>query len=418
MPRIPQKQVHQTWQPKTKGEDRPSAMAKRRAETPQHELMSDDAEGGIGTETLPNVPENFVPNQHQYGTTVRSIKSSGTFWLNNVNSEGLFGSNLWHEFPWEFVQVHMDELLAQELYSKYKLWKPLTCTVSFSNPNMFIDTSTDTNPLMTETTQGEVTSLVDHSWQNSAASSAIWGRASNNAAADTVTETSNIIQSWKANGYTSNSGTDTIQFLPTQAEDFTNINYIRANYPDSHLIGVGNGQKTTHTWHYKPHYWRYTNEFTAPAIFTIPEYIGPVNLRPHGRRTDYLAGTIYPSALASTQIVQTGGSVAAATNAPFTNSGAQGTVFQADVTRAQTFCDPDPQPPLLLHLKPHAQAFTGVGQTVCQLDFEITYELLFKNEAPRIGRSLASVSTGVNVGINPTLFGPAFLPWVVSTVGI
>lgn len=376
---------------------------------------SDHAEGGVGVETLPNVPENFVPQQHQYGTTVRKVKSGGTFWMHNVTPEGLFGGNLWHQFPWEFMQIHMDELMTQELYTNYKLWKPLSCSITFSNPNMFIDTSTDTNPLMTETTQGEVTIMTDASFINSGPSSAIWGRASADTSVDTVAETVEMIQSWKANGYTSNTATDVIKFLPVQAPDPTNINYIRANFPDTKLIGVGNGQKVTKHWNYSHcPYWRRTNELTATPVFAVSQFVPgapSINTRAFGRRTDWLGGSISP-AYGGTQAVQTNPVFG---NGPLADQSTQTTVFNpTTLANAQTYCDPNPQPPLLLHLKPHAQAFAAVGQTVCQLDFEITYTILLKNEAPRQGRAVANTATGVGIGTNPSLFGPAFEPWIIA----
>lgn len=310
-------------------------------------LNGDGAGGGHAGGAAGN-PLPLLRNQNQRSIDHYRLKFGGTTWIRPANNGT--ANNVWCNFPWEFYPLFIQQEQIQELLMRWMYWKADRIKIEFKNPLCVQNIGDSTSGLAASGTniQAQLYAYADNMYMIAPGSST----PENNILADL----SNLVDSWDTSGYIGG----TPIFLPSSTVSQNNFT---SGTPDVKSLGMGGGQMEAFSWNIHSPYWRSTTNFHDATVSGAAETYMPRWDEWHGR-----IGIV----------AESGSTVQAPTASRYTQPTSNG----GNVSQA--YMCPDPIPGLWLQVQPQlASLSTGVGDSACQVNFEMEVDLSLTGRVPR-----------------------------------
>lgn len=318
--------------------------------------------------------------QHERKETIYTAKAAGTTYVRAANNgTGTAGDNLWTNFPWEFPRFFISNDEFQQIYSTHLYWKCESIRITFKNPLCIQSLGTNAAGLVQSGTNNaaQLFGYCDVNYLT-----AINDKPGPHANTYTGVDFNNWMTSWRQHGYLGGA-TDPLPQYDVPDRLFTSID------PDIKEIGMGPGQKMDFGWSIKNDFWRGTTEFANSGPITGTErmprfdpymgYVAMFNAINEPPGTGQMITYISPSS----SVIRGGLNGFSMSEVPIGASGATGGTFPNVVPYA---CG-DPIPKLWLQLQPQLSGLeTGTGNSICQLQFELSMTMRLMGRVPRRNR--------------------------------
>lgn len=333
------------------------------------------AGGGMGGD-----PEQMMHAQHTNAIDKYTMKVGGTTFV-GAGATGVAGEdNTWFRFPWETVLDKISDWSAIEVGQKWMYWKATKIHIQFKNPMCIQDIGTATAGLVSagQNLHASLFGYVDDLYQLGL-----------DEPYETYTEAdmTALIRSWRNHGYENG--------LPIILKDKTvgdGGGTFQNNYPDVKQCGMGNAHKLDFSWNIHSPFWRSTDELIArPTVGGIAGAKGPLM-----GRWDEKLGAISTSSRNTSFRYWMGDvnnpTVASLVRSQWIKYPDTPATFTLD-RMPWVYRDPNPIPGLYLQLQPQIGSIaTGVSESVCQLQFELSIELACRGRLPRMGMDRQSMT--------------------------
>lgn len=341
--------------------------------------------GGIGYGAS-SMPIPLARDQHQRRTDKYVLKFSGTTWVDAANNGT--NNNVWSKFPWEFVNVWMGGVTAQEIRSSHLYWKATHVHVQFKNPQCVQNIGNPTTGVVQSgvNTQAQLFGYLDNMYMAGIDTEPGTGPS---ATPPTHAQMTTLVDSFDTHGY---QGGVPVLLPATQVNQST----FTSSTPDCKEMGMGGGQSIDFGWNIHSPYWRPTAEFSAVSNGTASarwdEYMGYV-----GSYAPIGAGAV-PAAANYNVIDYSDVNNPALTAETYANiQPIPGAVTTVGLLSSYPYMNPDPIPGLYVQLQPQLSSITvGTGTSICQLQFEIEVELLLSGRIPRMTTNIYGGVQGVS----------------------
>lgn len=356
-------------------------------------VAMNDAAGPVTGDRNLAAPIDITVDQAIRASVQHTFSSSGTSWLNNIQEivGGIPDSNQFSSFAWEFMNIWMDPRQAQEINSKYYLYRPTSVKVTFSNPQMYQMSNTGATPVMLQSFNGKFCAVVDQNYMNcvdccpyalgsaSSTTSLITG-----GSIGTLAFIRTLHQSYQQGGYSS----DIQIFQPNGMVAIVDNGMLGVNNAMCKTMKMGQGCTLDFTWRYNNNRWRQTAELGMSAIqkSSTRYLVGGIPYL-NSPRSDEAFGQVVNNIYTNTD---TDSYTIFLPNSPDFNdlSSATGVGSLPAQTTPHMPCITDtPQPKLLLHIVPDIGVLGTAGTCQCQFDFKIEWTFETKGAQHRIGNT-------------------------------
>lgn len=334
--------------------------------------------GGAGPDPLP-----IALPQNARGVEKYRLKAAGTTFIRDGQGTGIDAESAWSRFPWENIQLFIADWTSIELQQRFLYWKATKITICFKNPLCIQEIGNATSGLVTagQNLHAQLFGYMDDMY--------LLG-VNNPIKAMVELDVNKLVQSWKNNGYSAGLPIS----LPEQNVS-TNMALFQNNWPDVQNCGMGPGHTLGFAWNIHSPYWRSTAVFGC-AMQTAA-----------GTPIFVTANSRWDERLGMISSIQTPTANVTVPTAFYTNVNA--TAPEATpLARAQwqskalseqnlqiPYMDPSPIPGIYFQLQPQLGAIsTGVSSSVCQVQWEMTIDIVCTGKLPRTSND------------QPTLFDP------------
>lgn len=346
------------------------------------EVAPEQQEGDGGSSGAGNVgasgdPIPLMHMQHERKESTVTWKAAGTSFINAAN-DGT-SDNLWTNFPWEFPRFFVAPDQFMQVYNTNLYWKCEHVSITFKNPLCVQELGTGASGITQSgtNTQAQLFGYADVNYLT-----AINDKPGPHGNTTTGATFTNWMQSWRHHGYL-NGAPQLLDKVDIPDKLFTSID------PDIKEIGMGPGKSMTFGWRIRNDYWRGTTEIANTGPITSEErmprwdpYMGYVANWNH-LATAPGGGQDIAFANGPQVLSRTGTPGESLHTVPIGSSGSDVSTFPTVISYA---C-PEPMPKLWLQLQPQLSSLTaGTGNSICQLQWELSARLKVTGRVPRRNR--------------------------------
>lgn len=329
---------------------------------------------GTGVSGSP-IPMTYPQSQRKID--MHTVTAGGTTFIEDAYDSGatLYKNNKWVKFPWEYPRLFMNEQQILELANTWLYWKCTQVEVSFKNPVCIQEYATN------QAVAGNNLQAQLFSWLDELYMTGLWTNPNSGPSITLTTEELDILVNSFMNNGINTSGT------PVQIKGVALPHQIvSSNHPECKQMGMGPGQQLKHVWNVKSPYWRSTQEFFMLPATDSSTY--PLNENCLSRVDEYLG--IVSNALRDQKQITTQyatnqwGAGIDDVNDPLWQLQDRVGETGLNMPIGMPYMDSDPIPNLFLQLQPQVNAIaSGVGETIAQLQFEVSYKFACMGRIPR-----------------------------------
>lgn len=381
-------------------------------------------------------PVATAPNLNPRLTTTKRFTVSGTTWMNNLTNTLFTGtegtptitSGACVSFPWEFDSLWVGVQDSINILNEWMWYKPKSVSVVIANARAWTQMQTGATPNMIPISNSRLIGGLDINYQLPL-DTCVFGLGSPQSVNANGAITDQVVQAWldstQNHGYSVPSSglvSSTQIFMPNSFTQYDNPvgepGELGTEMPTSFgseqgaskHISMGDGHEMAFHWDFNNRYWRTTEKICIyPQIIVNNATLAPASL-PNGimqPRLDETFGEVKWSGTTGSsdffaRMNQQSWELPNESGLPW---------YMAQVAPSQAYTVPvieeNPQPRLLLQLRPDTGTFGVVASVICQLNFKVTVTYEVQGRYNQVGkgswREQKNFPTGTNA---PFVVGP------------